>query len=431
MKRDWLKVSIAGLLLVIWGLIVVHAPITVWLTSNGLPDSVKAWKEVLMAVAAVLLLVYAYRKRKISVFRNDTLIWAAGMYGLLHLIMAFCLPMPSDAMAAGLGIDLRYILYFVLVYVFIKLAPEYLRSFKRIGGIGAIIVIGFACIQLFLPVDALRVIGYGPDTIAPYMTVDDNPDFIRHSSTLRGPNPLGAYAGSVLVLLASWLVMHWRKGRDKQLHVMLMAVMALVMVALWVSYSRSALVGAAAGLVVVLYARASGKINWKHWITIGLAALVVAVGVYTLRDTALVSNVILHNDPETGATVDSNTGHAESLVNGWQRMLEQPFGAGIGSTGSASLLTDSPAIIENQYLMIAHEAGWLGLGLFLWLFYLVMVALWRRRHTWQGLGVFASGINLALIGILLPVWADDTVSIVWWGLAALVIATTEPRSKIQ
>jgi hypothetical protein len=31
----------------------------------------------------------------------------------------------------------------------------------------------------------------------------------------------------------------------------------------------------------------------------------------------------------------------------------------------------------------------------------------------------ASGIGLALIGLLLPVWVDDTVSIVWWGLAAI------------
>jgi len=37
------------------------------------------------------------------------------------------------------------------------------------------------------------------------------------------------------------------------------------------------------------------------------------------------------------------------------------------------------------------------------------------------LGVFASGIGLALVGFFLPVWADDTVSIIWWGLAAVVV----------
>jgi len=37
--------------------------------------------------------------------------------------------------------------------------------------------------------------------------------------------------------------------------------------------------------------------------------------------------------------------------------------------------------------------------------------------------VWASGLGLILIGLVLPVWVDDTVSIVWWGLAALVIAS--------
>lgn len=73
--------------------------------------------------------------------------------------------------------------------------------------------------------------------------------------------------------------------------------------------------------------------------------------------------------------------------------------------------------------MIAHEVGWLGLGLFVWLNYLVMVALWHRRASWLALGVWASGLGLILIGLVLPVWVDDTVSIVWWGLAALVIAS--------
>jgi hypothetical protein len=51
-----------------------------------------------------------------------------------------------------------------------------------------------------------------------------------------------------------------------------------------------------------------------------------------------------------------------------------------------------------------------------------MIRLWQRRTDWLALGLFSSGIGLALIGLLLPVWVDDTVSIVWWGLAAVAIA---------
>ena len=95
------------------------------------------------------------------------------------------------------------------------------------------------------------------------------------------------------------------------------------------------------------------------------------------------------------------------------------MGAGIGSTGSASLLGTEPVIIENQYLMIAHEVGWLGLALFAVLYTYILWRLWQYRRDWLALGLWASGIGLAIIGLLLPVWVDDTVSIVWWGLAAV------------
>jgi hypothetical protein len=36
--------------------------------------------------------------------------------------------------------------------------------------------------------------------------------------------------------------------------------------------------------------------------------------------------------------------------------------------------------------------------------------------------VFASGIGLAVIGVLLPVFVDETVAIIWWGLAAVGLA---------
>lgn len=66
---------------------------------------------------------------------------------------------------------------------------------------------------------------------------------------------------------------------------------------------------------------------------------------------------------------------------------------------------------------------WLGLGLFLVIFEIIMWRLYQNRKDWLSLGVFASGIGLAFIGLLLPVWADDTVSLVWFGLAAVAIGS--------
>lgn len=422
MNRRLLEQVIAWLLLIIWGLIVLHAPLTVWLVSHGAPVWIKAWKEVLMIVAAVLLLIHTLRLKRFAEFTRDPLLWAATMYGVLNLIMAFCVPTTPAAILAGLAINLRYVLYFMLVYVFIRLHPEYVRSFLKIGAIGVGIVIGFALMQLALPHDVLKYFGYGDTTIAPYLTVDENAAYIRENSTLRGPNPLGAYAGGVAIITVAYMTQRWKKLTTRWHRWALIGILTASLVALWVSYSRSALVATLIGIVCVMGIKIAPRMRRKHWATLVLGTLVLACVGWAVRDSSFVHNVVLHDNPSTGASVDSNTGHLSSLNDGFTRMLSQPFGAGVGSTGSASLLSDSGLIIENQYLMIAHEVGWLGLGLFIWLYYLVMAALWRRRTSWLALGVWASGLALGLIGLVLPVWADDTVSIVWWGLAALVIA---------
>ncbi len=86
-------------------------------------------------------------------------------------------------------------------------------------------------------------------------------------------------------------------------------------------------------------------------------------------------------------------------------------------------------IVENQYLYVAHESGWLGLLLFVLIYWFILRQLWRKRQHWLALGVFASGVGLAIIGLLLPVFADDTVAIVWWGLAAIALASNLSKTK--
>jgi hypothetical protein len=66
--------------------------------------------------------------------------------------------------------------------------------------------------------------------------------------------------------------------------------------------------------------------------------------------------------------------------------------------------------------------GWLGLILFVFIFITVLIRLWKKRADWLCLGLLASGIGLAFIGLLQPVWVDDAVSLVWWGLVAIALA---------
>lgn len=428
-KPGWVERVLVGILLVIAALIVMHAPLTVW-AGTLLPDYsdfIKAWKELLMGAALVLFIFAAVRHDRVKSFLNDRLMQLALVYAGLHFIMIGVFQNGLASAGAGLLIDLRYILYFVLVYGTIQLLPQYRRWFVKVFVGGAAVVIGFALLQIFiLPKDVLANIGYSKETISPFLTVDENHDYIRINSTLRGPNPVGAYATIVLGLLAA-AVIRWKLNTRGYL--MAIAIAGAAGTMLWASYSRSSAIAAIVTLAVVAVIAVSAKVRKRLGIVIA-AVLIIAIGaVVALRDTSFVANVILHNNPTsgTGADVDSNAGHLESLNTGTARLLQQPLGAGVGSTGSASLLTDKPFIVENQYLFIAHEVGWLGLALFIWLFVEVLRRLWLRRKSVLAIGVFGSGIGLAVIGLLLPVWVDDTVSIIWWGLAGLAIGSSELR----
>jgi hypothetical protein len=433
MTTTWIERILLAILLVIAGGIVVHAPLTVWLGTTWPHWALvfKAWKELLMGVALLLLIVAAARRQMIGVLLRDRLMQLALAYAVLHVIVIAVSHRDMGAVGSGILIDLRYILYFVLVYGFIRLLPQYRRAFLVTFAGGAAVVVGFGLLQIFvLPRDFLALLGYSKATIMPYLTVDQNPAYIRINSTLRGPNPLGAYIVVVASLLVVTFVRLGRKMLPRQ-RVLLIVAAAACGVVLGATYSRSSIIGLLVALGVIVVSVTSSSMR-KRLLIAGTIMIVLMLSVlYTLRDNSVISSVFWHNSPTTGAVVDSNSGHATSLSEGLSLIAHRPLGSGVGSTGSASLDTSAPLIIENQYLFIAHEIGWLGLALYLWLFIEIMRRLWQRRRGVLALGVFASGCGLAVIGLMLPVWVDDTVSVVWWGLAALAVGSLELGASKQ
>lgn len=425
MRHTLLERCIAALIVVVFFGIVLHAPVTVFISSvwPGVALPAKAWKEVLIILGLLLLATVVTMRKSWPIIYNDWLVRFSLLYVALHVVMAVLMWSEWSQVVAGLLIDLRYVGFFLLVYGAVQLLPDMRPQLLRAGVAGAVIVIGFGVLQLFLPPDILRHIGYDKQTtIAPYLTVDENPEYVRINSTLRGPNPLGAYVVIVLALGAAaiakkkWQLTSWKRM------VITVAGFAASVAVLWASYSRSAKGAALIALGCIVLLAYWHKLSWKIIVAAAVAAGLLLGGLYVSRESDFVSHVILHEDPNEGNAVNSNDGHFESLENGVELMARQPYGAGVGSTGSASLQGENPIIIENQYLFIAHEVGWAGLALFMVLFGTILYRLWRRRDDWLALGVLASGIGLAAIGLLLPVWVDDTVSIVWWGLAAIALA---------
>ncbi len=423
---------LVGILLLIAAVIVVHAPLTVWLGTiwPRYSQEIKSWKELLMALALALFIIEAVRRNKATELLNDRLMQLALVFAGIHFLMIGILDGSLHAAGAGLLIDLRYIFYFVLVYGTLRLYPQHAMAFLKVFAGGATVVVIFALLQLFvLPKDILAHIGYSKQTIAPYLTVDQNQRYVRINSTLRGPNPLGAYAMGVAAIVAAYIACGWRSMKLSLRWIVVLTIITATWITI-TSYSRSSVIGLVVAIVAIAAIATTGRV--RQWLGIATVAtvLVIAGLLFALRGNSVVSNVLLHDNPNggTGTAADSNAGHEQSLLNGVKQFVVQPLGAGVGSTGSASLGTKKPLIIENQYLFVAHEAGWAGLAVFLWLFVDVLRRLWLRRSDALALGVFAAGLGLAAVGVLLPVWTDDTVSIIWWGLAAVAI-TIEGKGK--
>lgn len=416
--------------------VVFHAPLSVWL-GTMFPDNqllIKSWKELLIVAALLLTAVQVSYRRQWQTLRADWLIRLVAVYGAIHIALLPFMWQGALPAAAGLMIDLRFVAFFVVVYVALRLYPQWRRPLL-IGSVAAAgVSLLFTVLQVtVLPNDVLKHIGYDKETtIAPYLTVDQNYDFVRVNGTLRGPNPLGIYAVIVLAgCLAALLMVRTRLHRLHRLAPWAVAALGVAsLVAVWYSYSRSAKLALLVAVGVVVMTVYGKYINKPLWLALATTGLLLVGGVYVMRDTPFVSTVVLHADPDEGNDVNSNDGHWESLVDGTQRMLRQPLGAGIGSTGSPSLIGDTqPLIIENHLLYIAHEVGWVGLAIFLALCVAVLRGLWRRRDDWLALALLASGLGAALASLFLPVWADDTVSVVWWGLAGMALGTTYAVKK--
>lgn len=414
-----------------WGLhavlflIVLHAPIVVGLGSL-LPDfatPIKAWKEFALMALAILAVIIATRRGLWQQLSKSRLLQLCLGFIVLHLVLALALGGEVNSIAAGLIIDLRFIGMFMLMYLLAIMQPKATARMLGVVAAGAGVVLGFGLLQItVLPDDLLTSIGYSRQTITPYTTIDSNPDYVRINSTLRGPNPLGALAVVYGTLVLAYLVRRHATASVRTKLILGAGFIASVAV-LFASYSRSAYIAfiASTGVVAASSLRLTKRL-------VGIIASIVVVSGLALilvSTTDWYTNVILHEDDESITTSKSNDEHVQSLATGAYRAVTQPVGAGIGSTGSASLYdkdSANDAIIENYYFFVAHESGWLGLITFVALYVLIMISLWKRRANWPALAVFASGIGLALIGLLLPVWADETVSLIWWAMAGALVA---------
>ncbi len=160
--------------------------------------------------------------------------------------------------------------------------------------------------------------------------------------------------------------------------------------------------------------------------------LVVCGGVYMQRDNDLLQDAVFHTN-EQNPSVSSNAQRTQRQKDAVEDIVREPIGRGPGTAGPASIyLEDSEArVAENYYLQLGQEIGVIGLGIFLAIFVLLCKRLWElKSYPWPK-AILLAGIGLAVANLLLHVWADDTLAIIWFGVAgyfAFLPRRSQPRA---
>ena len=227
-----------------------HEFLTTWLASNfGHINLFRVWKEIVLILISPIVFFLAWSDKKLRKWLiKDKLILLIKLFSIIVIVLGvigyYQKRVNLSALGAGMVIDLRFFLIFLITLVLTRYTDFFRRYWKQILIYPALLVILFGIAQLFLPIDFLRHFGYGPNTIPAFQTIDQQLRFHRIQSTLRGANPLGAY----LILITPVFIFFYTKN-------LLVRVITSVLslTALFFTYSRSAYVGLIVTIGIIFY----------------------------------------------------------------------------------------------------------------------------------------------------------------------------------
>lgn len=434
--RESISVRIANYLVaIVLALVPFHAFLTVWASSmlHGGYDLLRLWTLAVLIVLTAIVGWWMVQDRALLRWLGDNfLIRLALLYSLLTLILGVVAVLfgtvSPKAFAIGEFLNIRFILFFVLVVVVAHKSDWLLERWRLLLLVPGLAVVLFAILQYFaLPITFLGHFGYGPDTIPAYSTINNNKEYIRVASTLRGPNPLGAY----LVILISALAVSLR-GYYLSDVFRRAAYLCLAFAALLFSFSRSAWLGVVLALVVYGFVIATSK---RLRIILAIVLLgfgVVSVGAYALaQHNRTVQNAIFHTDDDSTIAKSSNDQRIDAQADSINLAADNAFGIGVGSAGPASVYNQPhhAVITENYFLQLALEVGWSGLLVFLFLLAGLAGYLWSVRDKLLAVALLMSLAGITLINLLSHAWTDETLAFTWWGLAGVAVGTSASVRK--
>lgn len=438
---------------------------------NHAPLAVLAlWKEALLAVILIIAVIEIIRTKEPelqkSVWSLDILDWCIILAIAIGAAVSLTGGAGSSFSVHLSAADKRFLLGFK--YDFLPLTAFFLlrrvpwsrnflvaaaRVIVMVGGVAAL----FGIATLFVPLAFFTSIGYSdlhslylPKAAIASFQYLEGTDIRRIQSFMSGPNQFGLW---LLLPFAANLMLLFKSIRERRHADTVLYVIgaALVIAALFFTYSRSAWIGA------VLILLASGALLLRHTIESVFHRSLVLTGVGVIAGIAIVIGVNFF--PQILVRAQSLKGHLEKPLEAIQTMRTHPFGLGLGTAGPASnRLSDTcvfldlgadytwaknhkdlcvfiggirklpagkacecPLLTENWYLQWGVEMGYAGLILSL---AIILLALWfglKIPLTDIRIIPVLALLGVAVGGIFLHSFEDGAVAYSLWLLLAACI----------
>lgn len=421
--RKWLS------LIPYWGFwaLLIYMPFHIFLSQSlslatGGLEVWKVGKDTLL-VLLVLFTICLVFYRKVASKPFKIILGLTVVYSLfMAIIWLFNRDIHAPSALLGIVHNLRLPGFLLLGLGAALLSPSkfvFSLVFKIILTVSTIVSV-LAIVQYYLPADILTHLGYSMERgVRPAFFIDDHPDLMRVMSTLREPNALGAYLILPIAALGAIIL--------KPIRTRIWCALSLLvhLVALFLTFSRSAWLGAALAIILVIWWSKTELIKVfvkRLWPALMALAVLGVIGVYALRDTSFVQQYVIHTS-EVATTDETSTDlHYLLAREGFIAIIENPLGYGPGTAGLASIHSPEGQLTENYYIQIGYEFGIFGLGVFITINVLVYVWLWRRRDIFAII-LLSSFWGYVVTNMLLHSWANEAVAAQWWLLAGAALAS--------
>ena len=388
------------------------------------------WKELILGVLVVCVLVYILRYRRLP-FQMHVMDWLMLLFMAYGVIVGGAIVYSGKSLVFGFRYDFAVFTFYLIARCFWSNYESLLRLLKILA-IAALPMILFGLAQVFLlPRTFLEHFGYssvvqaGGNPLLPFHLIGNS--LVRAMSTFPGPNSLAMYAGFLLLILfffgRRWWSRRWW-----------LVDLALISIVLITTYSRGHILSLIVGAVVYVIARfhvlqrsacrLRTVVLTFFFCAISAGLLLSLISIPNQDNAPTIQALIFHNS--------SSVLHRNARLDAWDHIRKHPWGTGLGTSGLATTNTGGRVLNpESWYVQVTQEFGWLGLALALVvigsiLTWLISQYVAQKDPQQQRLTLFflVSFIAVATSAQFLPSWFE-VGSITWWLLFGLYVSNVD------